>query len=154
MALTIVMRRPASAEDATLFAVARGLALGSEPQHGCTALRIFRGYHDPTTLLWVADWQSEGLYDVSVFGPNPNAASDSNSAESPRCWYFSLGRSYGVMGRARAAAICGLIRAARGAGEATRALWSDGAGALRAVPSFAHWYVYSDDNDPDHFMTI
>ena len=71
MTSTIVMRRPASAEDATLFAVARGLALGSEPQQGCTALRIFRGYRDPTTLLWVADWQSEGLYDAQRVRAEP-----------------------------------------------------------------------------------
>ena len=155
MAVTVVARYhalPGQAAALVSALRARAGARGSGEPAGLT--RVFSGYLDPDLVLSVADRDSRQAY----VGEESRRDTDANLAplcrEPIETSFFQLGRSYGVMGRQVGATLCGLIRAPRGAGEATRALWEESAGVHRGAEGFARWYTYADEDDADHFMTI
>jgi heme-degrading monooxygenase HmoA len=152
MGVTIVARWQARAGlGEALLTGMQTLARGSG--HGGAA-RFFQGYLDPDAVLTVAEWDSRAAYEASDFQGIADARLDPMCAAPFEVWRFRLGRTYGVMGLQVGATLCGLIRAPRGAGEATRALWEESAGVHRGAEGFARWFTYEDEDDPDHFMTV
>jgi quinol monooxygenase YgiN len=155
MAVTVVERRHARpGQGAALVVAMDALGKAVDARERATVARLFRGFLDQDLVVSVADWPDRQAYATRLAWAVGDGGLAALCREPAELAFFRLHRTYGVMGRPSRNALCWLIRVPRGAGEALRALWSEGAGLLRGAEGFAHWYTFTDEDDPDHFMVV